>query len=281
MQEMMYWSVPVEQGCLADILDKNAIVLSWESYIQYIHPNARNLIETDSQCYDYEKEIVPILNAIPDNYDRMEILHNSFCMATANLIREIRKKFHVELDVTIILYVGLCNGAGWVTKLGDKKVIMLGMEKILELNWIDEISMIGLIYHELGHIWHYAGRHTETVIKSPFSKSVWQIYAEGIAMYFEQVLLGRKFYHQDKNGWLYWCEEHKNVLIVNYIRKVEIGESIQDYFGDWCNIDGYSDTGYYLGAEFAWALSEKYNNLKILNLQLNEVWQELKEFALA
>lgn len=253
---------------------------SWERYIQNVHPGAKSLIEMDSECYDYEKEIVPIINAIPDNYDRMEILHNSFCVVTANLDKEIWEKFHVELDVTVILYLGLCNGAGWATKLGDKKVVMLGIEKILELNWIDKISMIGLLYHELGHIWHFAGRQADTAIESLFSKALWKLYTEGVAMYFEQVLLGRKFYHQDRNGWLNWCEEHKQVLMDDYIRKVEVGESIQDYFGDWCNIDGYSDIGYYLGAELVWALSEKYNKLEILNLQLDEVWQGLKGFCL-
>ena len=116
----------------------------WEKYIQAIHPEAKKLVETDSEDYDYEKDIVPIMNAIINSHNKLEILHNSFYKATENLNKKIEEKFHVELDVTIILYLGLCNGAGWATKLGDKKVIMLGIEKILELNWIDEISVAAL-----------------------------------------------------------------------------------------------------------------------------------------
>lgn len=36
---------------------------------------------------------------------------------------------------------------------------------------------------------------------------VWQLFTEGIAMYFEQALVGNfNYYHQDKNGCLEWCD---------------------------------------------------------------------------
>lgn len=95
-------------------------------------------------------------------------------------------------------------------------------------------------------------------------------------MYFEQILMGRKVYHQDKDGWLNWCEKNKKILADNYIRKVESGETVQDYFGDWNNIKGYSDVGYFLGAEFIWSLSEKYTNTEISNLPPDKIWQEFK-----
>ena len=59
---------------------------------------------------------------------------------------------------------------------------------------------------------------------------------------------------------------------------MEEGETIQDYFGDWHNIEGYSDVGYFLGVEFIWSLSEKYSDTEISNLPLDKVWNEFKRF---
>ena len=81
-------------------------------------------------------------------------LHNSFCKVTDGLHEKIIESFGKKIDVDIVLYVGLCNAAGWVTTINGKNVILLGIEKIFELNWYDENSMYGLIYHELGHVYH-------------------------------------------------------------------------------------------------------------------------------
>jgi len=44
---------------------------------------------------------------------------------------------------------------------------------------------------------------------------VWQLFTEGIAMYFEQVLVGDlEYYHQNRDGWRDWCEEQ----FVHYLR---------------------------------------------------------------
>ena len=50
--------------------------------------------------------------------------------------------------------MGLCNGAGWATSLDGRDAVLLGIEKIIELNWQDESAMQALIFHEIGHIWH-------------------------------------------------------------------------------------------------------------------------------
>lgn len=42
------------------------------------------------------------------------------------------------MDVDIILYLGLASGAGWATTLGGKRVILLGVEKIIEIDWYDK-----------------------------------------------------------------------------------------------------------------------------------------------
>ena len=115
--------------------------------------------------------------------------------------------FGHELEIDIVLYVGLCNGAGWVTNINGRDVILLGIEKILELNWYDEDSMRGLIYHELGHVYQMQYGVLEQESFDHRKNFVWQLFVEGIAMYFEQVLVGDKnYFHQDAEGWKQWCE---------------------------------------------------------------------------
>ena len=73
-----------------------------------------------------------------------------FVRVTKGLNQRIIDCFAHELEIDIVLYLGLCNAAGWVTNINGRDVILLGIEKILELSWYDEDSMYGLIYHELG-----------------------------------------------------------------------------------------------------------------------------------
>lgn len=101
----------------------------------------------------------------------------------------------------IVLYLGLCNGAGRVEKIDNKVYCLLGIEKILEPNWYDINSLYGLIYHELGHVY----QNQYGVLKRNFNDNkkqfLWQLFTEGIAIYFEQTLIGDyEYYHQDKNG---------------------------------------------------------------------------------
>lgn len=49
--------------------------------------------------------------------------------------------------------------------------------------------MSGLIYHELGHVYHKQFGRFQQHSDSDGRNFVWQLFAEGIAMYFEQVLV--------------------------------------------------------------------------------------------
>ncbi len=74
-------------------------------------------------------------------------------IVTKELEKKIVSKFNKKVDVEIVLYLGLCNGAGWVVTIDNKTYCFLGIEKILELSWYDIDSLYGLIYHELGHVY--------------------------------------------------------------------------------------------------------------------------------
>ncbi len=101
-----------------------------------------------------------------------------------------------------------------------------------------------------------------------------------MAMYAEQILCGDKsFYHQDKNGWLKWCTENRSRLFSEFLKRVESGESVQPFFGDWNDFEGRSDAGYYLGCEMIKSMAEKYSLSELANAELSEVKLNLKRLS--
>lgn len=244
----------------------------WRVYMQTVYPSAIEQIENDAACYDFQQDILPVLNAAANQPEKLVQLQRSFLSATCHLEAEIDKYFQTAIDADIILYLGLCNGAGWATHINGKPVVLLGIEKIMELNWMDETSMIALIYHELGHLWHRQERKLAWGGKTAEEKAVWQLYSEGVAMFFEQRLCqNENFFHQNRDGWLKWCTQNKTRLFTEYIRRIEQNESIQDFFGDWCSFEGHSDVGYYLGSVLIQTALKEYSTSEIPDLSLSEV----------
>lgn len=254
----------------------------WERYAENILPPFAfaDKIKNDTAGYDFECGILPVLQAAYADKDKLEQAHDSFCSITHGLAERVREKLDCDLDAHIVLYLGLCSGAGWATDIDGTSAVLLGIEKIAELCWTDEKSMAGLVYHELGHIWHYQVRNIHTEPKSPAEKALWQLYSEGMAMYAEQILCGDKsFYHQDKNGWLKWCTENRSRLFSEFLKRVESGESVQPFFGDWNDFEGRSDAGYYLGCEMIKSMAEKYSLSELANAELSEVKLNLKRLS--
>ena len=244
----------------------------WDTYIEKVYPAAKKLVEADSASYHFERDILPVVNMVCANKDKLRLLNESFKKITDKIEEKIADTVGTTIDADIVLYLGLCNGAGWATKVENRSVVLLGIEKIIELGWTDELSMIGLVYHELGHLWHFQNRTVRTEIKTPVDGALWQLYSEGIAMYFEQMLCGdAHFYHQDKNGWLNWCMDNRKRLFGEYLRRIDAGESVQDFFGDWCSFEGKSDVGYYLGAELICDALKAYSRNEVLNLSVDDV----------
>ena len=131
----------------------------WEEYIDAAVPGAKELCLSDMrECigagFSFEKDFLPVLNDVLSDGEKREEAVRSFRDAVGGLDEKIRKRFHRAPDIDLILYLGLCNGAGWVTPLGGRTVVLLGIEKIMELDWCGEDAMTGLIVHELGHVYH-------------------------------------------------------------------------------------------------------------------------------
>ncbi len=251
----------------------------WDEYIDGLLP-VRELLEADASSYVFERDVLPVLEQVPLSGEKLYELYSSFEKVTEGLEERIRSAVGYVPECDVVLYLGLCNGAGWATSVKGRKVVLLGMEKILELGWTDERSMAGLVYHELGHLWHFALRKTETVLDSPASRGLWQLYSEGVAMYFEQLIWGDPdFYHQDRNGWLAWCRKNQDRLFREYLRRIKSGESVQEFFGDWCSFEEHSDVGYYLGTVLVRRLAERLGRKEMLQVSLEDVLAELRELA--
>lgn len=259
---------------------------AWESYIDSIYENSAAIFKDDlKECLDsggyiYEKDVLPIINAV-HGHPALETLHTSFKTVTNGLSERIATCFGKDVDVDIVLYLGLCNAAGWVTNINERDVILLGIEKILELNWCGEDDMYGLIYHELGHIYQKQHGVFEQSSDDNSRNFVWQLFTEGIAMYFEQMLVNDPhYYHQNKNGWVDWCEEHFRQILTDFHAALPtMTRSNQTYFGDWVSYYGLGDVGYYLGTKFVHYLREKYDFEQLIQKKIDDIYQEYMAFA--
>lgn len=244
----------------------------WKEYISP-YPEIKEKCLQDALEYDFDADIKPIiLDALTSNFAKLEMAHSNF----ANLVNRLNDRFHETFsigdDIFIYFYIGLCNGAGWVTTINLEEIVLIGVEKVVELNWHDERSMVALLYHELSHVAHSKIRHQPSIsASSQKEKSIWQLYAEGFAQRYEQILYKDGFYHQDTDGWLDWCKANHNKICKEYLYRISNDLSTQDFFGDWVNFNGYSDVGYYLGCEFIKYIGKDYSTTEIANFRMCEL----------
>ena len=249
----------------------------WEKYANGISNELPEKCKHDSRAYNFDTQVVPVIAHTMKNVIKLDRAYDSFVRATENIYARIEEVLGTGLQADIIFYLGLCNGAGWVTMLNGKPAVLLGVEKIIELDWCGYENMTALIYHELGHIWHF-DLHD---ISKQYNLPIAQLFCEGVAMYFEQLIIGDfEHYHQNKNDWLDWCKTNKTALKSEFLRRVNENESTQDFFGDWCNYQGYSDIGYYIGCEFVKWLVKSYSFTEIAKLEYDVVCKKFYDFAL-
>ncbi len=251
----------------------------WRKYTDEISKELTSKCENDAKSYDFNKEVLPVLeNAL--NEEKIDFVSKNFQIVVDTLNTNLTKLFDTEPDINIILYLGLCNGAGWATTLDGKDTVLLGIEKIIELDWGDETNIRALILHEISHLWHKLSGNLHIPEFTKRRKGIAQLYCEGVAMVCEHILCGDdEFYHQDKDGWLSWCYKNENEIKREYLRRLDKKESIQDFFGDWCSYNGHSDVGYFLGCRFVRYLMKSYLLKEIANMKYRALNKAFTEFA--
>ncbi|MBQ5592088.1 MAG: hypothetical protein IIU80_04010 [Clostridia bacterium] len=259
---------------------KNGFDMSlWKKYAHSISKELAAKCENDAKNYDFNNNVLPVLEEAL-NEEKINIVSQNFQTVIDTLNDNLSELFDNEPDINIILYLGLCNGAGWATTLDGKNTVLLGLEKIIELDWGDENNMRALILHEIGHLWHEMNGNLHIPEYTKRRKGIAQLYCEGIAMVCEHILCGDdQFYHQNKDGWLEWCYENENDIKREYLRRLDARESVQDFFGDWCAYKGHSDVGYFLGCQFIESLIKIYSFKEIANFSYRKINKEFKKYA--
>ncbi len=235
----------------------------WKNYMDRSLPGAKALCLADMRevldaGYSWEKVFLPVLNAVAQDAGKREEVIASFRRVTETLDERIRARFGRTVDADLVLYLGLCNGAGWVTPVNGKTAVLLGLEKIMELDWGQPEAMTGLIFHELGHVYQEQYGVLRRELASLPDQLLWQLFTEGVAMVFEQELAGDpEHFHQYNADWKRWCDAHAELILQSFRDDLPVmTHENQRYFGDWVRFLDHGDTGYYLGARFVRFLLE-------------------------
>ena len=261
----------------------------WRDYLDRACPGLAPMVIRDAEealsagTVTFERDYLPVLNAVAQRPGDCALAHESFLRVTDALEDRVRAAFGRTLDVDIVFYLGLCNGAGWVTEFGGRTCVLLGIEKILELGWHTRRDMIGLIDHELGHAYQAQYGVLKRAFGDPAQDFLWQLFTEGVAMVFEQTLLGDpSFYHQDRDGWKAWCDAHFAQIRRDFDRDLPtMTRASQRYFGDWVRYEGRGDVGYYLGCRFVRHILADHAFDDILSLDMDALRPLYRRFLRA
>lgn len=223
-----------------------------------------------------------VFNRTRDDFNKMIEAHKNILDTLDYINKRASEMVDVCLDINIVIYSGLCNSAGWVDRYNGKRAILYGVDKIAMLNWHTKEKIEPLLAHELCHVIHFELRgedHLSHNIESnTYNNGIWNLYEEGFAQYFENVLTGKDI---DSRGieWTVKCTEKEKELKKEYIKALnntEIGT--KEFFGDWFKVLDISDAGYYLGSKFIEELHKNYDIYSIARLPFEEVRRKAIEY---
>ena len=108
----------------------------WKNYIDAVLPGSfQTLVEDakNAQCNEEfsNKYYLSVLDHVMQDPQHREFAHNSFLQATENLERIIYEHFGKNLDVIIVFYLGLCNGAGWKCLIFPKSRVSICRSRMI------------------------------------------------------------------------------------------------------------------------------------------------------
>ncbi|AMM53417.1 DUF5700 domain-containing putative Zn-dependent protease [Pyrococcus kukulkanii] len=243
---------------------------SWLRYIQE-YPELFEKIKWDYERYKMDwREYLKLLTK--RNTEELKLAYENLLKVLPEVERKIKTLFDVK-DYNIVIYVGLENGAGWVTEFMGRPSILFGLEAIAELKWYEKLE--GLIAHEFGHLVHWLLRG-EDIEKLEDEQIIW-LYTEGFAQRIEDLITGRPW-HFEKERWFEWCEEHEKLLKKEFLRRIKKKEPLNPFFGSWYQLFGKQFLGYYLGYKFIVWLERQYELTEIARLEKNMIKEKIMEF---
>ena len=107
----------------------------WENYANAISPGLAAKLKEDIADYNFQKDVLPLLNNVAHHFPELEIAHQSFLSLTDGLAEKIQDTLQTNFNGSIIFYLGLCNGAGWATELDGNPVILLGVVLVSQIRY--------------------------------------------------------------------------------------------------------------------------------------------------
>ena len=228
---------------------------------------------------DLAKKMIFPINA--EKMIRMEEAHMNLLKVVSDLYGNPTIVKLLPPDLIFVIYVGIGTGAGWASSYKSKPAILFGLENIIDMHWESEIALKGLALHEAGHLFQEMVRKERNI---PYGEGpIWYLYEEGFAEYFESQLLSPEKWHQSlgQPGWNRWCEEHLQYLSSLFLKDVESGNETTRFFGSWYDIEGWKETGYFLGHRVMKQLELPLDDLACLTPEQVEIklTQTLAEFA--
>ncbi|MBN1285456.1 MAG: hypothetical protein JXB47_08660 [Anaerolineae bacterium] len=166
--------------------------------------------------------------------------------------RKARAVLGLDFDVHFVIYVGIGLGAGWATRFRDMWACLFGLENIAECQWSGTDRLVPLAAHEISHLLHFEWRARAGLPPDDDRGAFWQLYEEGFAQYCEHRVAGAALWREQayhEGAWLAWCRANQARLATHFLRAVERDEPVNRFFGSWRQVDGHSQTGYFLGYE--------------------------------
>lgn len=277
-------------GEFKNILEKNLNKSTEDKLQLWIKYYEKNYPELKEKCTcDYEKDgyswkevaVNKVFNRVAEDFCFMIEAHENLLKVLKDIEERVIKVFHVEIDINIVLYSSLGHAAGWVDECEGKRAIIFGIDKIAELRWQTTDQLDSLVCHELSHVVHYYIRN-EVIPKwaeeNKYNNGIWNIYEEGFAQFFQHKLSYAKVDSRGE-GWISICNENKDKLKKLYLEALKNDErGTNDFFGDWFQVLGISDAGYFLGAELIKGLSEKYDLKHIACMKKEDIEKVVLDF---
>ncbi len=257
----------------------------WESYYNSNFPDVERKCKEDYEAEGYswrEIGLTKVFNRTKEDFPKMIEGYNNLLKLLKGMDEKVKDIFHVDIDINIVIYSGLLNSAGWVDKYEGKRAMLFGIDKIAELGWQHEDKIKALICHELCHVAHFQIRSEsnlpEHVEHSKYNEGIWNIYEEGFAQYFQQVL-GESSVDSRGEQWNIECEKIEEQLKEEYIKALEDKEKgTRDFYGDWFKVLGISDVGYFLGSKLIANLSRRYTIEDIAFMEFDLIEKEVLKF---
>ena len=201
--------------------------------------------------------------------EKMRRLHRDLLHTLPGSWERTRQLLHLPFPVRFVIYVGIGCGAGWATTYEGRSACLFGLENAAENHDGGDGWSRRVVAHEVAHLAHQAWRKER---REQRADPWWTLYEEGFATHCERLIEPRLFpLRTGKENWLAWCEEMRPWLARKFLRDVTARKSLRPFFGSWYNIQGYIETGYYLGSEMIRAWTRELPLRTVASLPLSEI----------